>query len=179
MLPASDLEYTLAGTFMADAPTDEVFLFLPSPRVTMVNGRLAFHVPPEPYFAFDLNGANQLTDDMHIERGLPKFSLELSEQYGLWSDTEYQLLWNFHRAKGYDPDSQNIAAACGYPLIDVESLCPRVTGRCSRILRGHIGLTRVCKETHWSSRIGTLSRIQFYLAILSTQSCLCTCFFIT
>ncbi|KAJ7901326.1 hypothetical protein B0H13DRAFT_773138 [Mycena leptocephala] len=66
--------FTLQGTFMADAPTDKVYLFLFPPQVDVVDNLLTVTNPPdtEKYFwAFDPAGLDRLTHDVVDNFGLP------------------------------------------------------------------------------------------------------------
>ncbi|KAJ7930789.1 hypothetical protein B0H13DRAFT_1961469 [Mycena leptocephala] len=110
---------------MANAPTDKVYLFLFTPQVDVVDGRLIVTNSPDTekyYWAFDPAGLDQLTHDMAEDFGLPtvEFSTELWGER--WEERDYDLVHDFHVAKGFDPYSQEAAIAMGYPLIDIEEM---------------------------------------------------------
>jgi hypothetical protein len=125
--------FTLRGTFMADAPTDQVYLFLFPPQVEVVDGQLIVINPPDTekyYWAFDPAGLNQLTHDVVEDFGLPTVEFLISLIGGKWDQHDYDMIRDFHVAKGFDPYTQDAAIAVGYPLIDVEEmkkLNPRVS----------------------------------------------------
>ncbi|KAJ7930740.1 hypothetical protein B0H13DRAFT_2531787, partial [Mycena leptocephala] len=117
--------FTLQGTFMADAPTDKVYLFLFPPQVDVVDGQLIVTNPPDTekyYWAFDPFGLNRLTHDVAEDFGLPtvEFSIHLDGEG--WEEHKYDMIREFHVAKGFDPYTQDAAIAVGYPLIDIEKM---------------------------------------------------------
>ncbi|KAJ7930693.1 hypothetical protein B0H13DRAFT_880657, partial [Mycena leptocephala] len=127
----TDLDFTLRGTFMADAPTDKVYLFLFPPQVDVVDNLLIVTNPPDTekyYWAFDPDGQDRLTSAMAEDFGLPtvKFSTELWG--GRWEERDYDLVHDFHVAKGFDPYTQDAAIAVGYPLIDIEEMKKFIPG---------------------------------------------------
>ncbi|KAJ6563966.1 hypothetical protein B0H19DRAFT_74504 [Mycena capillaripes] len=117
--------FTLQGTFMADAPTDDVYLFIFSPKVDLVDGRFIVTSPPVSeryYWAFDPAGLDRLNCQTAEDVGLPapEFSIKL---WGLqWDETRHNLIRDFHAAKGFDPCSQDMAVAMGYPLVHLEDI---------------------------------------------------------
>jgi hypothetical protein len=117
--------FTLRGTFMTDAPSDKVYLFLFPPQVEILDGQLTVINPPDAeksYWAFDPAGLDQLTHEIAEDIGLPtpKFVILLE---GLFlEEKETHLIREFHAAKGFDPESQDAAIAMGYPLVDIESI---------------------------------------------------------
>jgi hypothetical protein len=135
----TDLDFTLRGTFMADAPTDKVYLFLFTPPVELVDGQLLVTNPPDTekyYWAFDPAGLNQLTHNVAEDFGLPTVEFSIRLWGGKWDERDYDLIRDFHVAKGFDPYTQDAAIAMGYPLIDIEEmkkLNPRVSFQSSNI----------------------------------------------
>ncbi|KAJ7882658.1 hypothetical protein B0H13DRAFT_926827, partial [Mycena leptocephala] len=129
--------FTLQGTFMADAPTDEVYLFLFTPQVDVVDNLITVTNPPDTekyYWAFDPAGLNRLTHDVAEDFGLPavEFSIDLWGRG--WDEQGYDMVRDFHVAKGFDPYTQDAAIAVGYPLIDIEEMkkfIPRLAGESS------------------------------------------------
>ncbi|KAJ7695583.1 hypothetical protein B0H14DRAFT_2650489 [Mycena olivaceomarginata] len=86
-------EFTLRGTFMADAPADDLYLFLFSPDVDDSDDSLTVHLPPEgETFYLVIRSAGSC------------------------------IIRQFHLAKGFGPTSQDVAIELGYPLVDVEKL---------------------------------------------------------
>jgi hypothetical protein len=129
----ADLDFTLRGTFMADAPTDKVYLFLFPPQVEVVDNLITVTNPPDTekyYWAFDPAGLDRLTHEASEEIGLstPEFSMDLIVHK--WDEYDYDMVRDFHVAKGFNPYSQAAAIAVGYPLIDIEEMkkfIPRVS----------------------------------------------------
>ncbi|KAJ7930770.1 hypothetical protein B0H13DRAFT_881342 [Mycena leptocephala] len=129
--------FTLQGTFMADAPTDKVYLFLFMPQVDVVDGLFAVTNPPDTekyYWAFDPDGLNQLTHETVEDIGLPTVVFWIDLYGGSWDERDYDMIRDFHVAKGFDPYTEDVAIAMGYPLIDIEEmkkLIPRLAGESS------------------------------------------------
>ncbi|KAJ7826352.1 hypothetical protein B0H13DRAFT_317606 [Mycena leptocephala] len=121
----TDLDLTLQGTFMADAPTDKVYLFLFTPQVDIVDNLLTVTNPPDTekyYWAFDPAGLNRLTHGMAEDFGLPTVEFSIDLWGGKWDEHDYDMIREFHVAKGFDPYTQDVAIAMGYPLIDIEKM---------------------------------------------------------
>jgi hypothetical protein len=118
-------EFTLRGTFMADTLSDDLYLFLFNPESDASDDHLTIFVPPASethYWSFDPQGCTRISDENAEDLGLPRVNF-LPYAYGpQWSQRNYDLLAEFHRAKGYDPYSQAVAIELGYPLIDVDEL---------------------------------------------------------
>ncbi|KAF7340330.1 hypothetical protein MVEN_01952200 [Mycena venus] len=116
--------FTLRGTFMTDAPLNKVYLFLFPPQVKVLNGQLAITNPSDAekyYWAFDPAGLDRLTHESAEEIGLPtpEFSTEVDGP--TWNECEYAMIREFHSGKDFDPESQDVAIAMGYPLVDIEA----------------------------------------------------------
>jgi hypothetical protein len=61
--------------------------------------------------------------------GLPTVEFSICLWGGKWDEREYDMIRDFHIAKGIDSYTQDAAIAMGYPLIDIEEmkkLFPRV-----------------------------------------------------
>ncbi|KAJ6578286.1 hypothetical protein B0H19DRAFT_1230086 [Mycena capillaripes] len=117
--------FTLLGTFMADAPIDDVYLFLSSPKAALVDGRFIVTSPPaaeQYYWTFNPAGLDRLTCQMVEDLALPapEFSIELGGAQ--LDETCHDMIRDFHVAKGFDPCSQDMAIAMGYPLMDLEDI---------------------------------------------------------
>jgi hypothetical protein len=118
-------EFTLQGTFMADSPTDAVYLFLFPPNVDDSGGHLAVHLPPESeryYWSFHPEGIHRLPQDALDELNLPQVTFRAQVYGKCWTHEVYNLIADFHRTKGFDPTSQDVAIELGYPLVDVDGL---------------------------------------------------------
>ncbi|KAJ6596427.1 hypothetical protein DFH09DRAFT_1407646 [Mycena vulgaris] len=141
--------FTLQGTFMADAPIDDVYLFLSSPKVALVDGRFIVTSPPaaeQYYWTFDPAGLDRLTCQMVEDLGLPapEFSIELGG--ARWDETCHDMIRDFHVAKGFDLCSQDMAIAMGYPLVDLEGI-----NKFARSLTG--GRARKCPDAEIEDEI--------------------------
>jgi hypothetical protein len=65
--------------------------------------------------------------------GLPTVEFYMRMLGVSWDERDYDMIRDFHIARGFDPYTQDVAIAMGYPLIDIEEmkkLNPRV-GFCS------------------------------------------------
>ncbi|KAJ7813368.1 hypothetical protein B0H13DRAFT_1665550 [Mycena leptocephala] len=124
---------------MADAPTDKVYLFLFPVQVDVVDNLLTVTNPPDTekyYWAFDPAGFDRLTHDVAEDFGLPAVEFSMYLWGRKWDEHDYDMVRDFHIAKGFDPDTQDAAIAMGYPLIDIEKmkkLSPRVSFHSSHI----------------------------------------------
>ncbi|KAJ7930773.1 hypothetical protein B0H13DRAFT_2264091 [Mycena leptocephala] len=125
------LDFTLRGTFMADAPTDKVYLFLFPLQVDVVNNLLTVTNPPDTekyYWAFDPVGLNRLTHETVEDFGLPAVEFSIGLMGRRWEESDYDMIRDFHVAKRFDPDTQDTAIAMGYPLIDIEKMKKFIPG---------------------------------------------------
>ncbi|KAJ7609881.1 hypothetical protein FB45DRAFT_340048 [Roridomyces roridus] len=123
-LPDRDA-FTLRGTFMSEAPPDPVYLFMFHPPPELSGGQITIPLVADAdmyYWAWDAEGLERLTHETVEEFGLPTgFRTRL---YSRWREeeedsaaiTEYQL------AKGFNPDSQELAIKYGYSLLDVDGI---------------------------------------------------------
>jgi hypothetical protein len=124
-------EFTLQGTFMADSPTNEVYLFLFPANVANPRGHLAVHLPLETetyYWSFDPKGIEHLPQDSLDKLTLPSVSFRAQVRAVQWSQEDYDSIAACHCAKGFDPASQDVAIELGYPLLDVDRLDDLING---------------------------------------------------
>jgi hypothetical protein len=118
-------EFSLQGTFMAEVPAKDVFLFLFSPDVQDSGSQFSVYLPPENkayYWSFDPKGTTQLSAEDAEQIGLPHVNFQATVFGSTWSRDIYDLIGHFHLAKGYNPHSQDVAIELGYPLLDVQWL---------------------------------------------------------
>jgi hypothetical protein len=112
--------FTLQGTFMADTPRDDVYLFLFPATIDDSGGNLAVHLPPESetyYWSLDPDGIEKLPQDALEELALPRVKF-LAQALGYqWSEEVYDSIANFHYGKGFDHTSQDVAIKFGYLLL--------------------------------------------------------------
>ncbi|KAJ7268913.1 hypothetical protein C8J57DRAFT_1608983 [Mycena rebaudengoi] len=81
-------EFTLQGTFMADSPIDEVYLFLFPADVNDLNGHLAVQLPPENekyYWSYNPKGLDNWPQDTSDKLVLPTVSFR-ALVYGVHSE---------------------------------------------------------------------------------------------
>ncbi|KAJ7912281.1 hypothetical protein B0H13DRAFT_1613775 [Mycena leptocephala] len=68
------------------------------------------------YWSLDPVGAERLSPEEADELGFPSIVFRTSISQFSWDANVYAALRQFHRAKGFDPDSQDVARHLGYPL---------------------------------------------------------------
>ncbi|KAJ6512482.1 hypothetical protein C8R45DRAFT_856664 [Mycena sanguinolenta] len=92
------------------------FLFLCPPK-HFRTGRSSLKWPDCPaYWSLDASGAERLTPEDATNLGFPSFQLSTEVIGKSWDDSVYAGLRQFHRAKGFDPDSQDLARHLGDKL---------------------------------------------------------------
>ncbi|KAJ6484157.1 hypothetical protein C8R45DRAFT_931608 [Mycena sanguinolenta] len=112
-------EISLRGTFMADAPMQEIYLFLFDPCVRIQNGRTSVKIPATShayYWSFQHDGSHRLSDEMLEEIVPPQVLFEARIVGHTWSDVDYELIREFSLAKGFNPNSNDVAIELGYLL---------------------------------------------------------------
>ncbi|KAJ7676987.1 hypothetical protein DFH06DRAFT_616491 [Mycena polygramma] len=92
------------------------FLFL-CPAKDFRTRSFSFKTPDNPaYWSLDPSGVQRLSQADATALGFPRiwlFTVEISGRS--WDANAYIALRQFHRAKGFDPDSQEVARHLGYP----------------------------------------------------------------
>ncbi|KAJ7235349.1 hypothetical protein C8J57DRAFT_1530782 [Mycena rebaudengoi] len=127
-------EFTLCGTFITetDIPMDDIYLFLPPVNIDVSGSHTALLSPPEGHgayhWAFDPQGLQRLPEDTWEQLGLPRVHFHASLDAVQWGRTDYDLIGSFHSAKGFEPNSQDVAIELGYPLVDVDWLNNLING---------------------------------------------------
>ena len=97
------------------------YLFV-CPENDLQIGPSSFRLPDCPaYWSLDPSGAERLSPEEAAELGFPSIELETAIFADSWSADVYAALRQFHQAKGFDPDSQDVARHLGYPLYQVSS----------------------------------------------------------
>ncbi|KAJ7226908.1 hypothetical protein GGX14DRAFT_417610 [Mycena pura] len=107
----------LRGTFMADAPMGDLYLFLFNPHVGIQDGVVSVEIPSTEdayYWSFQHDGQEPLSAEILDEINPPQVLLEVHVGGEYWSEKDYQLIQEIIRAKGLDPT--DLAAHLGYPL---------------------------------------------------------------
>ncbi|KAJ7874510.1 hypothetical protein B0H14DRAFT_3859790 [Mycena olivaceomarginata] len=105
------------------------------PNAQLRSGPCSFRWPDcAAYWSHDPFGSVRLSTEEAEEAGFPLIKLELEVKGSSWDPIDYAGLWQFHQAKGFAPDSQEIARHLGYPLyrlwdeLAVEAPFAHVTG---------------------------------------------------
>jgi hypothetical protein len=94
----------------------EGYLFL-CPSEQLKTGLSSFQWPKCPaYWSFDPTGAQRLGEEEAAALGFPTINLELSVNGKYWNASAYEGLRKFHLAKGFDPDSLDVARHLRYAL---------------------------------------------------------------
>ncbi|KAJ7601997.1 hypothetical protein B0H17DRAFT_969390, partial [Mycena rosella] len=71
------------------------------------------------YWSLDPSGAEHLSREEAEQLGFPIFTIEMEVGGRSWDESVYIGICQFHQAKGFDPDSQDVTRELGYPLIKI------------------------------------------------------------
>ncbi|KAJ7652362.1 hypothetical protein DFH06DRAFT_1418723 [Mycena polygramma] len=96
------------------------YLFLNRLTGELVDGKFFARIPPLKelfYWSFDLDGGRRLDDSSVELLRLPRVSSWIWTGGSSWTASQYRALGEVHRAKGFDPDSSDVAISLGYPLL--------------------------------------------------------------
>ncbi|KAJ6580611.1 hypothetical protein B0H19DRAFT_1111916 [Mycena capillaripes] len=97
------------------------FLFL-CPETHFQAGPSSFTWPNCPaYWSLDASGTERLSMDEAMRLGFPAPKLSTKIWGRSWDASVYAGLRQFHRAKGFNPDSQDVARHLGHPLYQLVS----------------------------------------------------------
>ncbi|KAJ7927336.1 hypothetical protein B0H13DRAFT_1048751 [Mycena leptocephala] len=97
------------------------YLFV-CPEKDLQIGPSSFRMPDCPaYWSLDPSGAERLSPEEAAELGFPSIRLDTYIVVDKWDADVYAALRQFHLAKGFDPDSQDVARHLGYPLYQLPS----------------------------------------------------------
>ncbi|KAJ6462984.1 hypothetical protein C8R45DRAFT_525322 [Mycena sanguinolenta] len=100
----------------SEADMPKGFLFLCPPE-HFKTGQSSLKWPDCPaYWSLDPSGVEQLTLEDAIRLGFPSFHLSTEVEGYSWDASVYAGLRQFHNAKGFDPDSQDVARHLGHKL---------------------------------------------------------------
>ncbi|KAJ7030512.1 hypothetical protein C8F04DRAFT_1186727 [Mycena alexandri] len=108
----------LSGTFMANAPADDIYLFLFQPEVVVWEGRLSI----QRNHAANRKGRKAI--------GVPEVLLDTRITGASWTQQNHEIMDEIHIAQEFNPGTTELADALGYPLAVVT-----VIGFLSLILR--------------------------------------------
>ncbi|KAF7337262.1 Kinase-like protein [Mycena sanguinolenta] len=73
------------------------------------------------YWSLDPSGADRLSTEDAKSFGFPAIHIETVVHGLSWDHSIYKGLWRFHKGKGFDPNSREVARQLGYPLYEVLS----------------------------------------------------------
>ncbi|KAJ7177200.1 hypothetical protein C8R46DRAFT_49346 [Mycena filopes] len=94
------------------------YLFL-CPETHFLTGPVSFRWPDYPaYWSQDPSGLEPLSADDADTLGFPTLSPRTRVTGRCWDASVYAGLRQFHAAKGFNPDSQDVARHLGYPLYE-------------------------------------------------------------
>jgi hypothetical protein len=97
------------------------YLFV-CPEKDLQIGPSSFRMPDCPaYWSLDPLGAERLSVEETAELGFPSIWTQTFTHADIWNTDVYAVLRQFHQAKGFDPDSQDVARHLGYPLYQLPS----------------------------------------------------------
>jgi hypothetical protein len=100
-----------------DPPTGYLFLCPPEIFRTAPS---SFRWPEFPaYWSLDPSGVERLSMEDATALGFPSISLSTEIMGRSWDDSVYAGLRQFHQAKGFDPDSLDVARHLGYPIFQL------------------------------------------------------------
>ncbi|KAJ7177198.1 hypothetical protein C8R46DRAFT_49299 [Mycena filopes] len=112
---------------MDDRPLGYLFL---CPETHFQTGPASFGWPDSPaYWSLDPTGLESLSSDDAEALGFPSLDAAVVISVKSWDASVYAGLRQFQAAKGFDPDSQDVARHLGYPLyqpIDRQNPTPYV-----------------------------------------------------
>ncbi|KAF7371571.1 hypothetical protein MVEN_00012400 [Mycena venus] len=113
------IRFRLAISANREVPSG--FLFL-CPKQDFYQGASSPCWPACPaYWSLDPSGADRLSPDEAAALGFPAFQLETEVSLRSWDSSVYAGLRQFHQAKGFDPDTQDLARHLGHPLYQLSS----------------------------------------------------------
>ncbi|KAJ6512399.1 hypothetical protein C8R45DRAFT_890207 [Mycena sanguinolenta] len=112
-----DIHFKLTISTTADMPTG--FLFLCPPK-QFQSGPSSLKWPECPaYWSLNSSGIERLTPEDAADLGFPSFVLSTEVLVFSWDANVYAGLRGFHLAKGFDPDSQDVARHLGHKLYEL------------------------------------------------------------
>ncbi|KAF7368637.1 hypothetical protein MVEN_00187900 [Mycena venus] len=104
----------------ADTPPPGYIFLCPQAHFQTGDGR--FWKPANPaYWAFDELGAEPLDTDQAEALGFPSITFHMGVVGNHWPSSAYEGVREFHRRKGFDPESQDVAKHLGYSLWEIAS----------------------------------------------------------
>ncbi|KAJ7223425.1 hypothetical protein GGX14DRAFT_658105 [Mycena pura] len=99
------------------------FLFLcPATDLRMDDGTMLQQLDSVAYWSLDPTGIERLSAEDAKDLGFPTIELKITAWGRSFNGRVYDGLREFHQAKGFNPDSQDVARHLGYPLYEVSSI---------------------------------------------------------
>ncbi|KAJ7168934.1 hypothetical protein C8R46DRAFT_995492 [Mycena filopes] len=112
-----DMMFILSISGNTTPPPGNLFLCPPKAFKT---GPSTFKWPDCPaYWSLDPSGVDRLSTEDATRLGFPSMKLRTEIGGITWDASVYAGLRQFHEAKGFDPDSQDLARHLGHPLYRV------------------------------------------------------------
>ncbi|KAK7014425.1 hypothetical protein R3P38DRAFT_3574775, partial [Favolaschia claudopus] len=95
------------------------YLFMrPAPELSRRPG--SFKFPDRPwYWSIDSSGAEELSEGEATKLGFPPIQLRTEIWVRSWDEPAYTGLRQYHRSKGFDPETQDVAVELGQPLFEL------------------------------------------------------------
>ncbi|KAJ7472515.1 hypothetical protein FB451DRAFT_298287 [Mycena latifolia] len=96
------------------------YLFL-CPSVDLQSDNPSYFRHPEcpAYWSLDPSGVEQLGMEEAEQLGFPSFEFTMTAYANSWDENIYAGIRKFHEARGFDPDSLDVALELGYPLLQL------------------------------------------------------------
>ncbi|KAF7333370.1 MFS general substrate transporter [Mycena venus] len=98
------MDASLRGTFMSDAPADDIYLCIFTPQLVQQDGLLSIDIPPAHesyYWSFNKDGSEPLSAD-ELDDILPpevNFAFSVSGQF--WNEEDFKIIEEFKMARGW------------------------------------------------------------------------------
>ncbi|KAF8218338.1 hypothetical protein K438DRAFT_1796691 [Mycena galopus ATCC 62051] len=96
---------SLRGTFMSDAPADDIYLYIFTPELVQQDGFISIDVPPpheSHYWSFNKDGSEPLSTNELDDILPPKVDLIVTVSGKFWSDEDYKIVEDLKMARGWD-----------------------------------------------------------------------------
>ncbi|KAJ7640664.1 hypothetical protein DFH06DRAFT_1214864 [Mycena polygramma] len=114
------VHYSFRFSSIAQTSPSPGYLFLCPPNDLQIGSTASFRCPMCPaYWSRDLFGHERLAAAEAQHLGFPVLSFSMEVTGRSWEHSVYAGLRQFYRAKGFDPDSQDVAQHFGYPSYEL------------------------------------------------------------
>ncbi|KAJ7472568.1 hypothetical protein FB451DRAFT_299281 [Mycena latifolia] len=117
-LLVDSVDYHIQFRHEKDYQLHEGYLFLCPIADLRTGGRMPRLCNPEcwAYWSLDPSGVDRLSDIEAEALGFPTLTVRMEVGTWSWDNNTYAGLHKFHRGKGFDPDTQDVARHLGFPL---------------------------------------------------------------